>query len=255
MAKRSNPALLPGLKAGDLAPSGPHIGVDEVGRGCLAGPVVACALSLPASYDLPWLDDSKKLTAKKREELAQRILEQADAVGLGLVPPSRIDEINILQATFEAMALALRQVAMAKGRPGPKGHSPEPLTLETCQNQDGRADFAVLGELVLVDGNKLIPEETLARVFGLGEDYFANPRNHAAFRQRCVVGGDGKVPAISAASIVAKTWRDRLMTRLDADFPGYGLAAHKGYGTKEHLEALRKLGPSPIHRLTFAGVR
>ncbi len=246
---------MPGLEAGCVLPSGPHIGVDEVGRGCLAGPVVACVLSLPPVHDLPGLDDSKKLAAKKREELALHILEQAEAVGLGLVSPSRIDEINILQATFEAMALALRQHVMAKRLAGPRGEYPPPLTLETCNDLDDATEFTAPDALVLVDGNKLIPEETLSRVFGLEDGFFANPQNRETFRQRCVVGGDGKIPAISAASIVAKTWRDRLMSDLDADYPGYGLARHKGYGTKEHLEALKRLGPSPIHRLTFAGVR
>lgn len=254
MAKKSSPALLPGLEAGGVLPAEPHIGVDEVGRGCLAGPVVACALSLPPAFDLPGLDDSKKLTAKKREELALLILKQAEAVGLGLVSPLRIDEINILQATFEAMALALRQHAMGRGQ-GPPGEYPEPLTLEACRDLDGKAEFAAVDALVLVDGNRLVPEETLARVFGLGEEFFANPRNKGHFRQRSVVGGDGKIPAISAASIVAKTWRDHLMTGLDAEYKGYGLAGHKGYSTKEHLEALKRLGPSPVHRLTFAGVR
>ena len=261
MARTRKPALLPGLTDNESRLPDRHAGVDEVGRGCLAGPVVACALVLPPATSLPGLDDSKKLTARQREELARRILDQARALGLGLVPPARIDEINILQATFEAMALALRQLVTGEGRKGALDGYPDPLTPAACQGPPDRpdlvpcADFAAIGGLVLVDGNKTVPEETLARILEPGHDLSAGFRWQAPFRQRAIVGGDGKVPAISAASIVAKTWRDRLMTQLDERFPGYGLANHKGYGTKEHLQALKRLGPSPIHRLTFAGVR
>ncbi len=191
----------------------PHIpphriaGIDEAGRGCLAGPVVACALILPEEYDLPGLTDSKKLSAAKRRVLAAAIKEQAVCWSLGLSWAPEIDRVNILQATFLAMSRAAARLSSG-------------------------ADF------LLVDGDKTIPAHLL----------------DPDMDQRSVVGGDLIVPAISAASILAKTWRDHLVKKLDKRYPGYGLAGHKGYGTAEHLEALRRIGPSPIHRLTFRGV-
>ncbi|EGB15898.1 Ribonuclease H [Pseudodesulfovibrio mercurii] len=183
-------------------------GVDEAGRGCLAGPVVAGACILPAEYDLPGLDDSKKLTAAKREALYPRIREQAVAWGLGVAWPWEIDEINILQATFRAMS---RAVWALKAEP----------------------------RFLRIDGDKLIPGHALQR----------------DIPQECVVQGDGKVPAISAASVLAKTFRDRLMVRLARRYPGYGLAKHMGYGTEAHVAAIRELGPCRLHRLTFRKVR
>lgn len=182
---------------------GPAAGVDEAGRGCLAGPVVAAAVILPADHCLPGLTDSKKLSAASRDRLAPAIKAQASAWALGVVWPGEIDRINILRAALQAMA---RAVCLLRLEPG----------------------------LVLVDGNQPIPLD---------------------IPQRTVVGGDLTVPAISAASILAKTFRDRLLARLDRRYPGYGLAGHKGYGTREHLEALGRLGPCPQHRLTFRGVR
>ncbi|XPV76565.1 MAG: ribonuclease HII [Desulfovibrio sp.] len=179
-------------------------GVDEAGRGCLAGPVVAAAVILPAEYDLPGLDDSKKLTEKKREALYQPVREQALAWAVGVVWPPVIDEINILQSTFRAMNHA---VAHLKRQP----------------------------KMVLVDGNKTIPQLKLS--------------------QQAIIGGDGKIAAISAASVIAKTYRDHLMVALDKRYPQYGFSIHKGYGTKIHLEALEEHGPSRMHRLTFAKVK
>ena len=199
-------------------PNDPDItaGVDEAGRGCLAGPVVAGAVILPASFDLPGLTDSKACTAKQRDTLAPRIKACAVSWGLGIVWPRRIDAINILQATFEAMSLAIRHLRTSPA-------------------------------LLLIDGDKTVPEHVLARLWSLG---------HAGTppRQRAIIQGDATEPAISAASILAKTCRDRLMTSLDKRWPGYGFAVHKGYGTREHYEALRRLGPCPQHRLTFRGV-
>jgi len=199
----SSPAQAPAL--------GPHAGIDEAGRGCLAGPVVAAAVMLPAAYDLPGLTDSKKCSPGRRDTLAAAIKAQAAAWAIGVVWPAEIDRINILAASLLAMAKALVRLA------------PVP-------------------PLALVDGNQTIPAHHLTRLA-------------APPAQRAVVGGDLLIPAISAASILAKTIRDRLMTRLDARFPGYGLAQHKGYGTAVHLAALNRLGPSPIHRLTFTRVR
>ena len=164
-------------------------GIDEVGRGPLAGPVVACAVILPANHQILYLNDSKKLTAHKREELYDVILREAVAVGIGMVGPAKIDEINILQATYEAMRQAISKLKVAP-------------------------------QLLLNDAVTIIK-------------------------------GDAKSASIAAASIVAKVTRDRLMVEYDKTLPGYGFASNKGYGSTEHIEALKKFGPTPIHRTTF----
>ena len=191
-------------------------GIDEAGRGCLAGPVVACAVILPASYDLPGLTDSKACTARQRDVLAPCINACAISWGLGVIWPRRIDSINILQATFEAMSMAVRHLRTPPG-------------------------------LLLVDGDKTVPEAVLARLWNQKRPDILPP-------QRAIVNGDAIEPVISAASILAKTFRDKLMSSMDKRWPGYGFAVHKGYGTKDHYEALRRLGPCPQHRLTFRGV-
>lgn len=182
--------------------------MDEAGRGCLAGPVVAGACILPAEYDLPGLNDSKQLTADKREVLYDLIRDQAVAWTIGVAWAPEIDEINILQATFQAMGRAVR------------GLKAEPKFLR-------------------IDGNKTIPSYALQR----------------DIHQEYVIKGDGKIPAISAASIMAKTFRDRLMVKLAKRYPGYGISKHMGYGTKAHMAAIKKLGPCPQHRMTFRGVK
>jgi len=182
---------------------GPVAGIDEAGRGCLAGPVVAAACILPERFDLPGLTDSKALSAARRDELAQAIRAQALCWSLGLAWGPEIDRINILQATLRSME---RAVATLRQQPA----------------------------LLLIDGNQTCL---------------------AALPQRTIVGGDALVPAIPAAGILAKTCRDHLLSKRDRRYPGYGLALHKGYGTAIHLAALKTLGPSPIHRLTFRGVR
>jgi len=182
-------------------------GVDEAGRGCLAGPVVAAAVILPESYDLPGLGDSKALSEHARETLAPLIRVQAAAWAVALARPREIDVVNILQATFLAMSRAVRHLRV---RP----------------------------RLLLVDGDKTIPEHLL----------------DGPSAQRAEVDGDARIAAISAASVLAKTVRDHMLLALDRRFPGYGLAEHKGYGTAVHREALLRLGPSPVHRLTFRGV-
>lgn len=174
-------------------------GIDEVGRGPLAGPVVAGAVILPKDCDILYLNDSKQLSEKKREELYDIIMEKAVSVGLGYVSPERIDEINILQATYEAMREAIGKL------------DPEP-------------------DLLLNDA-VTIPQVTI--------------------RQVPIIKGDAKSISIAAASIVAKVTRDRLMVQYDEVFPGYGFASNKGYGAAVHLEALKKLGPTPIHRRSF----
>ncbi|MGE0113655.1 MAG: ribonuclease HII [Steroidobacteraceae bacterium] len=190
------------------------IGVDEAGRGPLAGPVTASAVILDPARPITGLDDSKKLSEKKRDQLAPLIRERALAWAVASAEVNEIDTINILQATLLAMRRALQALQLPRD----------------CQ-------IALLH--IQVDGNKL-------------------PQLHDlpfACSAEAIVDGDALVPAISAASILAKTTRDALMLELDKQYPGYGLAAHKGYGTAAHLDALRTLGPSPIHRRSFAPVK
>lgn len=187
-------------------------GLDEAGRGCLAGPVVAAAVILPRTFDLPGLDDSKVVPAELRDSLAARIGQIAPAWSLGVVWPREIDRMNILQATLFAMSQA---VATLRVRP----------------------------EALVIDGNARIPDRLLVR---------AGVKHLPA--QQTVVDGDARVPVISAASILAKSFRDTLMEKLDARYPGYGFAVNKGYGTAMHRAALERLGPCRMHRRTFHGV-
>ncbi len=174
-------------------------GIDEAGRGPLAGPVVAGAVVLPENCQILYLNDSKQLSAKKREELYDIIREKAVCTGTGIVGPERIDEINILQATYEAMRQALQGLSV----------SPDVL----------------LNDAVTIPGVNI--------------------------RQVPIIKGDAKSVSIAAASIVAKVTRDRMMVEYDRLYPGYGFAENKGYGSGMHLEALKRLGPSPIHRRSF----
>lgn len=174
-------------------------GIDEVGRGPLAGPVVAGAVILPKDCDILYINDSKKLTAAKREELYDIIMEKAVAVGIGMASPARIDEINILQATYEAMREAISKLSV-------------------------RPDL-LLNDAVTIPGVDI--------------------------RQVPIIKGDAKSISIGAASIVAKVTRDRMMVEYDKIMPEYGFASNKGYGSAEHIAALKKVGPSPIHRASF----
>lgn len=176
-------------------------GIDEVGRGPLAGPVVAGAVILPHDSKIQYLNDSKQLTAKKRGELYDVIMREAVAVGIGYASPARIDEINILQATYEAMREAISKLS-------------------------------VKPDVLLNDAVK-IPQVDI--------------------RQVPIIKGDAKSVSIAAASIVAKVTRDRLMEEYDKVLPGYGFASNKGYGSAEHIAALKEIGPSPIHRQSFIG--
>lgn len=174
------------------------IGTDEVGRGPLAGPVVAAAVVLPDNIELVGINDSKKLSEKKREELADRIKECALAYSIQEVSAEDIDRLNILHAAEYAMSKAVAALEM--------------------------------GDYVLIDGD-----------------------NHPRFNQPSlnIIKGDSKSISIAAASIIAKVYRDHLMEQYEEVYPGYGFAKHKGYGTAEHYEALRKYGPTPIHRRSF----
>lgn len=187
---------------------GPTAGVDEAGRGPLAGPVVAAAVILDPGYPIAGLADSKALAPARREALAMEIRSRSLAWGLGWADVAEIDTHNILQATFLAMRRALAALGQAPAH-------------------------------VVVDGNQL---PSLA---GLGLDCTIE----------AIVAGDATVPSISAASILAKCARDAHMIELDARHPGYGFAVHKGYSTRAHVAALRRLGPSPVHRRSFAPVQ
>ena len=174
-------------------------GIDEAGRGPLAGPVVAGAVILPKNHKIPYLNDSKQLSEKKREALYDQIMEEAIAVGIGIASPERIDEINILQATYEAMRTAIDSLEV------------KPQIL--------------LNDAVIIP-NVEIPQEK-------------------------IIKGDAKSLSIAAASIIAKVTRDRMMKAYHELFPEYGFDGHKGYGSKEHIEVIKRQGPSPIHRKTF----
>ena len=176
-------------------------GIDEAGRGPLAGPVYAAAVILPDEWEPSGLNDSKKLTPRMRDRLFDEITANAAAYSIAFATEKEIDEVNILQATF----LAMRRVL---------------------------AGLPVVPDFALVDGN---------RDPGLG------------IPTRCEVKGDGRFACIAAASILAKVSRDRVMAEYDALYPQYGFLKHKGYGTKEHCEALRAFGPCPIHRQSFLG--
>ncbi len=202
MAKQSKPPVLLTMdKEKEIQAQGftAVCGIDEAGRGPLAGPVVAAAVILPDDIELPGVNDSKKITEKKREMLFDFVKEHALAWGIGEASQTEIDEINILQATFVAMHRAVDALQIS-------------------------ADFA------LVDGNRIrgldIPSE-------------------------CIIGGDGKVLSIAAASILAKVTRDRYMRKMAQQYPQYGFEMHKGYGTRAHYAAIEQYGICPLHRKTF----
>lgn len=178
-------------------------GVDEAGRGPLAGAVYAAAVILPEAHGIMGLADSKKLSANKRERLYGEISQKALAWSVASASPAEIDKLNILWATMLAMQRAV-------------------------------AGLSLVPHEVLVDGNR-VPELSVSA--------------------QAIVQGDALIEVISAASIMAKVSRDREAIELDASYPGYGFARHKGYGTREHLDALARLGPTPVHRQSFAPVR
>ncbi len=174
-------------------------GIDEVGRGPLAGPVVAGAVILPKNCDILYINDSKQLSEKKREELYDVIMDKAIACGIGYASPERIDEINILQATYEAMRQAI-------------------------------SNLSIYPDVLLNDAVN-IPQVSIMQV--------------------PIIKGDAKSISIGAASIIAKVTRDRLMADYAQIFPEYDFAGNKGYGSAAHIEALKKYGPTPIHRKSF----
>ncbi len=227
-----------------------HIGIDEAGRGCLAGPVVAAAVLFPENFDfllhLPGLADSKKVTQRRRILLADAIGALASAYGIGVSWQDEIDTVNILNATLRAMSRAVLALT---------------AKLEETQS------LPVSLPLLCIDGNQTIPLAHWQASTGgvpvealVWEQYLPLPVSRlpmhtpALPKQRAIVDGDALVPSIAAASILAKTMRDELMIRLDAFYPDYGLARHKGYGTKEHRELLTSNGPCALHRKSFKPV-
>lgn len=195
------------------------IGVDEVGRGPLAGPVVAAAVrfkdpsfAIPEAFEKEFslIRDSKKLSEKQREKIFNLIREHF-TVGIGIIPSETIDRVNILEATFLAMKAAISDLRRAL------------------------RDESLDADCFLIDGNQPIPNFS-------GE-------------QEAIVGGDGISKSIAAASIIAKVTRDRMMDEYTVLYPAYGFDQHKGYGTKAHMDALRKYGPCPIHRISFRPVK
>ncbi|SES72460.1 RNase HII [Pseudobutyrivibrio sp. C4] len=176
-------------------------GIDEVGRGPLAGPVVTACVVLPKDCSILYINDSKKLSASKRDELYEIIMKEAVSVGIGVCSEQRIDEINILQATYEAMRQAISECSV------------EPQ--------------------VLLNDAVTIPEVKIKQV--------------------PIIKGDAKSISIGAASIIAKVTRDRMMVEYDSIYPEYHFASNKGYGSAEHIEAIKKYGPCPIHRRSFIG--
>ena len=183
------------------AEDGVIAGLDEAGRGPLAGPVVAAAVILDPDDPIRYVNDSKQLSEKRREELFEEIMKRAVSVGIGIESPETIDDINILQADYAAMRKALSKL------------QPQPH--------------------VLLNDAVTIPDVSLHQV--------------------PIIKGDAKSLSIAAASIIAKVTRDRMMYDLDTQYPEYGFAKHKGYGTAEHIAAIKKYGPCPVHRRTFIG--
>jgi ribonuclease HII len=182
-------------------------GIDEAGRGPIAGPVVAAAVLFAPGLATEGIRDSKLLSAKQREALIPWIEEKSAGVGLGIVEAEEVDAINIFQATLRAMAIAVTSLKQ-------------------------------IPDCLLIDGGHCIPADFLP----------------ASVEQRAIEKGDRRCLSIAAASIVAKVARDRMMAEYDERYPGYGFARHKGYATESHVAALRRLGPSPVHRRSFAPV-
>lgn len=200
-------------------------GVDEVGRGPLAGPVVACVAVLKSPDALISLNDSKKLTRPKREAMFEAVKEACACYAIASASVAEIDEINILEADF----LAMRRALQALGMPGIQESAPQ-IPIEVKGSFAEGSSLSSI--LVAVDGN--------LKIRGIPQD-----------NQLPIVKVDGRVASISAASILAKVFRDRYMDDLEKKYPGYGFDKHAGYGTKAHLDAIRKLGYTPEHRMSF----
>lgn len=198
------------------------VGVDEVGRGPLAGPVVACAAILKQNFSTVTLNDSKKLTRKKREAIYNQVQNACECFAIASASVNEIDTLNILEADFLAMRRALRSLGLL----GISDTEPEiPILKKGTFSETSKI-------LIAVDGN--------IKIRGISQDM-----------QIPVVKGDARIASISAASILAKVFRDRYMCKLEERYPGYGFDKHAGYGTKAHLDAIRRLGFTPEHRKSF----
>lgn len=239
------------------------IGVDEVGRGPLAGPVVACAVIMPKDWDVPGINDSKKLTENRRNELALKIKDRSVAIGLGFVNSKKIDRINIRNATKMAMIIAVRRCIenfqeQGYGSDEIKDYETKNVDLPAIENRSRETGAGMTFDVdsnedldkalkksrikILIDGDMEIPLEQLEADFD---------KEGFTISQETVIKGDSKSLAIGAASIVAKVARDEFMKEYSKRAPEFGFEKHKGYGTKAHYEAISSYGLSPIHRKTF----
>ncbi|MDD7513403.1 MAG: ribonuclease HII [Clostridiales bacterium] len=239
------------------------IGVDEVGRGPLAGPVVACAVIMPKDWDVPGINDSKKLTENRRNELALKIKDRSVAIGLGFVNSKKIDRFNIRNATKMAMIIAVRRCIenfqeQGYGSDEIKDYETKNVDLPAIENRSRETGAGMTFDVdsnedldkalkksrikILIDGDMEIPIEQLEADF---------EKDGFVISQETVIKGDSKSLAIGAASIVAKVARDEFMKEYSKRAPEFGFEKHKGYGTKAHYEAISSYGLSPIHRKTF----
>ena len=239
------------------------IGVDEVGRGPLAGPVVACAVIMPKDWDVPGINDSKKLTENRRNELALKIKDNSVAIGLGFVNSKKIDRFNIRNATKMAMIIAVRRCIenfqeQGYGSDEIKDYETKNVDLPAIENRSRQTGAGMTFDVdsnedldkalkksrikILIDGDMEIPLEQLEADFD---------KEGFTISQETVIKGDSKSLAIGAASIVAKVARDEFMKEYSKRAPEFGFEKHKGYGTKAHYEAISSYGLSPIHRKTF----
>lgn len=239
------------------------IGVDEVGRGPLAGPVVACAVIMPKDWDVPGINDSKKLTENRRNELALKIKDRSVAIGLGFVNSKKIDRFNIRNATKMAMIIAVRRCIenfqeQGYGSDEIKDYETKNVDLPAIENRSRETGAGMTFDVdsnedldkalkksrikILIDGDMEIPIEQLEADF---------EKDGFVISQGTVIKGDSKSLAIGAASIVAKVARDEFMKEYSKRAPEFGFEKHKGYGTKAHYEAISSYGLSPIHRKTF----
>lgn len=239
------------------------VGVDEVGRGPLAGPVVACAVIMPKDWDVPGINDSKKLTENRRNELALKIKDRSVAIGLGFVNSKKIDRFNIRNATKMAMIIAVRRCIenfqeQGYGSDEIKDYETKNVDLPAIENRSRETGAGMTFDVdsnedldkalkksrikILIDGDMEIPIEQLEADF---------EKDGFVISQETVIKGDSKSLAIGAASIVAKVARDEFMKEYSKRAPEFGFEKHKGYGTKAHYEAISSYGLSPIHRKTF----
>lgn len=213
------------------------VGIDEVGRGPLAGPVVACAAVLKAPDIMPELNDSKKLSRPKREAMFDAVKDACACYAIASASVEEIDEMNILEADF----LAMRRALQALGMPGLNESAPEiPVEVKGSFAEILGSPLTAHSSPLIAHSSQLIAVDGNLKIHGIPAEI-----------QMPIVKGDGRIASISAASILAKVFRDRYMDKLEEKYPGYGFDKHAGYGTKAHLDAIRRLGQTPEHRKSF----